>query len=75
MRLTDLPGNVGKVASDKKIIYISAQMYIDGNRDYSSRFSLTFETADKFLIVFVKLILGKRGVDGVTGLQSETDIR
>ena len=50
-------------------------MYIDGNRDYCGRFSLTFETASKFLIVFVKLILGKRGVDGVTGLQSETDIR
>ena len=63
------------MASDKKIISISAQMYIDGNRDYCSRFSLTFETAGKFLIVFVKLILGKRGVDGVTGLQLETDIR
>ena len=47
---------------------------MDGNRNYCSNFSLTFETAGKFLIVFVKLILEKMGFDGVTGIREETDI-
>ena len=36
---------------------------------------MTFETTGKFLIVFVRLILGKVGVDGFTGPRRESDIR
>ena len=46
-----------------------------GNRDYYSHFLVTFETTGKFVIVFVRLILGKVGVDVVTGPQREIDIR
>ena len=34
-----------------------------------------FKTTAKFLIAFVRLILGKAGADGVTGRQREIDIR
>ena len=47
---------------------------MDGNRNYCSHFSLTFETTGKLLIDFVKLILGKMGFDAVTGIRQETDI-
>ena len=30
-----------------------------GNRDYCNPISVTFETTRKFLIVFVRLVLGK----------------
>ena len=36
---------------------------------------MTFEATGKFPIVFVRLILGKMRVDGVTGPQQEIDIR
>ena len=36
---------------------------------------MTFETTGKFVIVFVRLILGKVEVDGFTGPQRESDIR
>ena len=36
---------------------------------------MTFETTGKFIIVSVRLMLGKVGVDGFTGPQRETDIR
>ena len=36
---------------------------------------MTFETTGKFLIVFVRLILGKVEVDGFTGPRWESDIR
>ena len=36
---------------------------------------MAFQTAGKFLIVFVRLILGKKGINGVTGLRREIDIR
>ena len=36
---------------------------------------MTFETTDKFLIVFARLILGKKGVDVFTGPRRESDIR
>ena len=65
--LTDLPGHNGKVTPDKKIISIPYEGYKDGNRDYCSHFSVTFEATGKFLIAFVRLILGKVGVDGFTG--------
>ena len=35
---------------------------------------MTFETTGKFLIVFVRLILGKKGVDRFTGPRLESDI-
>ena len=61
--------------SDKKVIFMSHQVYKGGNRDYCSHFSVTFETTGKFLIVFVRLILGKVEVDGFTGPRRESDIR
>ena len=48
---------------------------MDGNRDYCGHYSLTFETKGKFLIDFVKLILGKVRVEAVTGLRRDIDIR
>ena len=36
---------------------------------------MRFETKGKFVIVFVRLILGKVGVDGFTGPRRESDIR
>ena len=73
--MTDLPGHDGKVKSDKKMISISYQGYKGGNRDYCSHFSVTVETTDKFLIVFVRLILGKVEVDRFTGRRREKGIR
>ena len=46
-----------------------------GNRDYSSHFLVTFETTGKFVIVLVRLILGKLGVDGFTGSRRQNDVR
>ena len=74
LELTDLPGHDGKVTKIKKIIFISHQRYKVGNRDYCSHFSVTFETKGKYIIVFVRLIFGKRGVVGVTGPRREIDI-
>ena len=53
----------------------SYQRYNGDNSDYCSHFSVSFETTSKFLIAFVRLILGKEKVDRVTGLRRETDIR
>ena len=36
---------------------------------------MTFEATSKFPVVFVRLILGKNGVNGVTGSRREIDIR
>ena len=72
--MTYLLGHDGKVASDKKMISISYQGYKGGNKDYCSHFFVIFETAHKFLIVFVRLILGKVGVDGFTGSRGKSDI-
>ena len=65
--MTYLSGHDGKVTSDKKKISISHQGYKGGNRDYCSHFSVTFETTGKFLILFVRSILGKVGVDRLPG--------
>ena len=46
-----------------------------GNRDYYRHISVTFETTGKFVIVFVRLILGKVGVDVFTGPRQESDVR
>ena len=48
------------------MIFISHQRDKGGNRDYYNHFSVNFETTGKLLTVFVRLILGKAGVDGVT---------
>ena len=60
--LTDLPGHHGKVTSDKKMIFISHQRNKCVNEDYCSHCSVTFETTSNFLIVFVRMILGKGGL-------------
>ena len=57
------------------MICISYQGNKGGNRDYCSHFSVTFETTGEFLIVFVRLTLGKIGVDGFTERGQESDIR
>ena len=36
---------------------------------------MTFETTGKFLNAFVRLTLGKVGVDGFTGPRRESDVR
>ena len=46
-----------------------------GDRDCYRHILVTFETTGKFVTVFVKLILGKVGVDGFTGARRESDIR
>ena len=46
-----------------------------GNRDYYSHFLVTFERTGKFVIVLLRLILGKLGADGFTGPRGESDIR
>ena len=81
--MTDLLGHDGKVTSDKTMIFISDQRFKYGNRDYLNGIqiqfqngnSVTFEAIGNFLVVFVRLILGKVGVDGVTGPRREIDIR
>ena len=50
--------------SNKKVVFMSHKCYKGGNRDYSSYFSVTFKTTGKLLIVSVRLILLKVGVDG-----------
>ena len=71
----DLPGHNKKITSDKKMVSIFHQGYKGENRDYCGYFSVTIETTGKFLIVFVRLILGKVGVDRFTKPQQESDIR
>ena len=71
----DLPCHSGKVTSDKELICNSYQKHKGGNRDYSSHFLVTFETASKFVIAFVRLILGKVGVEGFTSLRWKIGIR
>ena len=61
----DLLGHDGKVTSDMETIFISNQKYKGHNKDYSSHFSAIFES--RFLTVFIRLALGKNGVDRVTG--------
>ena len=65
--MTYLPGHDEKVTSDKKIIFIPCEGYKDENRDYCSHFSVRFETTCQFLIVYVRSILEKVGVDVFTG--------
>ena len=71
----DLPCHNGKVTSDKELICNSYQKHNGGNRDYSSHFLVTFETASKFVIAFVRFIFGKVGVEGFTSLRWKIGIR
>ena len=71
MGQADLPNHDGKVASDKNMISNSYQMYKGGNINCCSYFLVIFETRSNFLIVFVRLILGKAGVEGFTRPQWE----
>ena len=61
--------------SDKEKTSIPHQRYKGGNRDYCSHFSVTFEKAGKFIIVFVRVVLGKGAVDGFTRPQQENNVR
>ena len=71
----DLACHDGKVTAGKKVIFISHSKYKGGKRDYCDVFSVTFKTKSKFLFVYVRLILGKVGVDRVTESRQEIDIR
>ena len=73
--MTDLSGHDRKVTLDKKIISISNQGYKGGNKYHCSHFSVRFETTGKFVNVFVRLILGKKRVDGFTRSRRESGIR
>ena len=75
MGLTDLPGHGGKVIAYKKMVFISRKRCKGRNRDYCSLFSVIFKTKSKFSIVFLRLVFGKVGVDGVTVPQRESDVR
>ena len=57
------------------MISISQQGSICGNKDYCSHFTMTFEKTGRSLIIFVRLILGKVGVDRFIGPRWESDIR
>ena len=46
-----------------------------GNRDYCSHILVTFEKTGEFVIVFVRLILVKMGVDVFTGPRRKDDVR
>ena len=65
--MTDLPNHDMKVMLDKKMIFIIHQRYKGGNRDYSSHFSVTFETISKLLIAFIKLIWEKSKLTDLLG--------
>ena len=76
--LTNLLGHDGKVMSDKKMISMSQQRCEGLNRDYWINISVILKKTGKFLIVFCKIDLrkkGKTGVDGVIGQPREIDIR
>ena len=74
-RLTDLPGHDGKLTPDKKMIGNSTQSCKGESRFYCSHFLVIFERTSKFVIVFVKLIMGKVRVEVFTGYLREIDIR
>ena len=73
--LTNLPGHDWRVTSDKEIICKSYQSHKIENIDHCSPFLVIFVTTKKFLIVFVRLVLGKEGVDEEIGPWRDIDIR
>ena len=72
--LTDLPSHDGKLTSDRKMICNPYQSYKIENSDYCNHFSVIFETTSKFVIVFIRLLLERVGVDGFTGQQQKIDV-
>lgn len=73
--LTNLPSRYGKEALDKEMTCNSYWSYQGGHRVFGSHFSVIFETPSKFVIVFVRLILGKLWVDRFTGPRWKINIR
>ena len=73
--MTDILDHDGKVTSDKKVICNLYRRYKDGNRDYCSHVLVIFETISGDLIVFVRFLLGKVGLDRVIRPRREVDIR
>ena len=63
------------MALDKKMICRSYQRYKGRKRYFCSHFSVIFEITNKFIILFVRLILGKVRVDRFTGPRWKIDIR
>ena len=55
--------------------FVSHQRHMGRNREYYCHFSVIFGTIGNFLIDFVRQILGKKGVDGVTGPRLKIDTR
>ena len=45
------------------------------NKDYYGHILVTFETTGMFVVVLVRLRLGKLGVDGFTGPRLESEVR
>ena len=57
------------------MIYNSYQRYKgSGNIDYCNHFSFHFKAASKFLILLVRLILGKVWVDWFIGSRQKIDV-
>ena len=56
------------------MIYNSYQRYKGGNIDHCNHFFLHFKAASKFLILLVRLILGKVWVDGFIGSRQKIDV-
>ena len=75
VRADRFTGPCQEVTSDKKMTCNSYQRCKGKNRDYSSYFSVIFETTIKFLIVFVRLILEKVWVDEFIGPRQKRDVR
>ena len=55
------------MTSDKKMICNSYQRHKGENRNYYRHFSVIFESSSKFLIVFVRLIIERRGLTDLPG--------
>ena len=73
--LTDFPGNGRKLTSDMILILNSYESSLAASRNYCSHFWLIFQAKTNFAIAFVRLILGKVGVDRFTRKQRETEVR
>ena len=71
--LTDLPDHDDKGTSDNKMILNSYQRYQDANIISCSHFLVIIEATSKYVIVFVRLILGKVWVD--SGPKREIDLK
>ena len=62
--MTDLSGHVEKLTSDMNLIL---NFYEELREQILQPSSVTFQTINKFVIAFVRLILAKVVVDGFTG--------